>query len=54
MNTITLEPREVAYQTRSTPDVGSRSPLCAENHLWTSILPRLNVIGKMMVDPGGY
>lgn len=54
MNTITLKPREGAYQTRSTPDVGSGSPLCAENHLWTSVLPRLNVIGKVVVDPSGY
>ena len=54
MNTITLEPREDAYQTCSTPDVGSRPPLCAENHLWTSVLPRLNVIGEMVVDPSCY
>jgi hypothetical protein len=51
---ITLELREGAYQTRSTPDVSRRSPLCAEDHLWASVLPGLNVIGKVVVDPGGY
>jgi len=40
------------YNTGDTPDIGSRAPFCTEDDFGTTILPGLNVVGKMVIDPG--
>lgn len=41
-----------AYDTGYTPDISTCSPFGAKDDFRTTILPCLNVVGEMMLDPG--
>lgn len=41
------------YDAGDTPDIGSRTPFCTKDDFGTTILPGLNVVGEMVIDPGG-
>lgn len=50
---IDRERRRETYDAGDTPDIGRRTPFCAEDDFGTAILPGLDVVGEMVVDPSG-